>query len=230
MVCPSGLQPLERDHLNSTEMMRISLPAVGTRYGRLVFVGPGSRSSHWVFQCDCGSPQKETWHGPVRKGTVQSCGCLWRETVPGSNTTHGMTNTRIYRLWSMMHDRCRNPRNKRYESYGARGIAVCERWASFETFYADMGDRPEGKTLNRIDNDGPYAPWNCEWGTDKEQARNKRDNKLLTFQGKTQPLAAWAEELGLNYNTLNTRVQRGWSDERVLGTPIRKVSVAWRAS
>ena len=210
--------------------MTLSLPAVGTRFGRLVFIGPAERRSHWRFKCDCGSPEKETWHHPVRKGTVRSCGCLWRETVPGSNRTHGMTRTRIYRLWSTMHDRCRNPRNSHYPTYGERGITVCSRWRDFEAFYADMGERPPGMTLNRIDNDGPYSPANCEWASAVTQGRNKASNKLLTFNGKTQPLSAWAEELGMNYNTLNTRVQRGWDDERVLTTPIKKVSVAWRSS
>jgi hypothetical protein len=130
----------------------------------------------------------------------------------------------------MMLDRCRNPRNKKYACYGGRGITVCDRWLVFDDFYEDMGDRPAGQTLNRVDNDGPYAPWNCEWSSAKEQGRNKGNNSLLTCNGKTQPLSAWAEELGINYNTLNTRVQRGWSDERVLTTPVRKVSVAWRSA
>ena len=210
--------------------MRLSLPVVGARFGRLAFVGPTARSTHWTFQCECGSPAKEIAHYAVRKGTVRGCGCLWRETVPGANKTHGMTRTRIYRLWSAMHDRCRNPRNSHYPTYGERGITVCSRWRDFEAFYADMGERPPGMTLNRIDNDGPYSPANCEWASAVTQGRNKASNKLLTFNGKTQPLSAWAEELGMNYNTLNTRLQRGWDDERVLATPIKKVSVAWRSS
>lgn len=209
--------------------MTTILPPVGTRFGRLVFVGPAKRTSHWQFQCDCGSPAKETWHNPVRRGIVQSCGCLWKENVPGKNKRHGKTGSRIYRLWSMMLDRCRNPDNRSYARYGGRGIQVCERWQLFDNFYADMGDRPAGLSLNRIDNDGPYAPWNCEWATDITQARNKTNNRSLTFKGKTQSLASWAEELGINYKTLNTRVQRGWSDTKVLATPVRKVSGAWRS-
>jgi hypothetical protein len=209
--------------------MKRIVPPIGTRFGRLVCIGPAECSGRWKFQCDCGSPIKETWHNPVRRGIVQSCGCLWKETVPGNNKRHGKTRSNIYRLWSMMLDRCRNPENARYAQYGGRGIYVCARWHVFANFYADMGDRPEGLTLNRIDNDGPYAPWNCEWATASSQARNKTNNKMLTLSGKTQSLAAWSEELGVKYNTLNTRVQRGWSDERVLTTPIRKVSAAWRS-
>jgi hypothetical protein len=129
-----------------------------------------------------------------------------------------------------MLERCRNPNNSHYSRYGGRGIRVCDRWQVFDAFYADMGERPPGMSLNRIDNDGPYSPENCEWASAVTQGRNKTNNKLLTFQGKTQPLSAWAEELGMTYSTLNTRLQRGWDDERVLATPIRKVSVAWRSS
>ena len=108
-----------------------------------------------------------------------SCGCIWREVITATKKTHGMTGTRIYRLWSMMLDRCRNPNSDYYSNYGGRGIAVCDRWQSFENFYKDMGDRPAGKTLERVDNDGPYAPWNCEWASCQVQARNKRKQSVL---------------------------------------------------
>ena len=210
--------------------MTVRLPATGTRFGRLAFLGPTTRTSHWWFQCDCNSEPKEIRHHSVRKGLTHSCGCYRNERTQEACGTHSMSRTKIYRLWSMMHDRCRNPRNLYYATYGKRGIAVCSRWHDFGAFYADMGERPSGLTLNRIDNDGPYSPENCEWASAVTQGRNRTNNKLLTFQGKTQPLSAWAEELGLNYNTLNTRVQRGWSDDRVLATPVKKVSVAWRVS
>jgi hypothetical protein len=209
--------------------MKRIVPPIGARFGRLVCLGPTEDSGRWKFQCDCGSPVKETWHNPVRRGIVQSCGCLWKETVPGNNKRHDKTGSRIYRLWSMMLDRCQNPRNRAYPRYGGRGIYVCESWKVFDNFYADMGDRPDGLSLNRIDNDGPYAPWNCEWATNTTQGRNRTNNRLLTLNGKTQPMSSWAEELGINKATLNTRIQRGWNDEEALTTPVRKVSVAWRS-
>lgn len=210
--------------------MKRIVPPIGERFGRLVCVGPAESRGRWKFQCDCGSPVKETWHNPVRRGIVQSCGCLWRERVPGNNKRHGKTGSRIYRLWSMMLDRCQNPRNPKYIQYGGRGVYVCKRWKVFDNFYADMGDRPDGLSLNRIDNDGPYAPWNCEWATSTVQGRNKTNNRLLTLEGKTQSMSAWAEELSINKQTLSTRIHRGWSDKDALTIPIRKVSVAWRSS
>lgn len=189
-----------------------SLPLSGQTFGRLtVFDRCSQNPSYWWCQCSCGSAAKRIYRSSLTRGLTRSCGCLWRETVPGANATHRKTKTSIYRLWSMMLDRCRNPQNKRYARYGGRGITVCELWYNFENFYDDMGERPVGKTLNRINNDGPYSPDNCEWASLKTQARNKSTNKLLTHEGKTQSLAAWAEELGIKRQTLSTRLYRGWS-------------------
>ena len=192
-----------------------SLPLTGQTFGRLTVFGRCERDhSYWWCQCSCGSDPKRIYRSSLTRGLTKSCGCLWHELVPGANATHKKTRTPIYRLWSMMLDRCRNPRNRRFEQYGGRGIQVCKRWQQFENFYADMGDRPLNKTLNRINNDGSYCPENCEWADLKTQARNKTSNRLLTYKGKTQPLAAWAEELGINKNTLATRLYRGWSVAR----------------
>lgn len=194
-----------------------SIPLTGKTFGRLTVLVRCERDpSYWWCQCSCGTDPKRIYRGSLTRGLTRSCGCLWRETVAGANRTHQKTKTPIYRLWSMMLDRCRNPKNKKFARYGGRGIYVCAQWYKFENFYSDMGDRPKNKTLNRIDNDGPYTPTNCEWASLTCQGRNKSTNKLLLHKGKTQSLAAWAEELGINRSTLSTRLRRGWSVARAL--------------
>jgi|JI10StandDraft_1071094.scaffolds.fasta_scaffold85834_5 hypothetical protein len=112
--------------------------------------------------------------------------------------------------------RCRNPKAAHFARYGGRGIQVCERWLSFETFLADMGVRPAGATLDRMDNDGHYEPRNCRWVTRKANSRNRSDNRLLTLNGQTKTLAEWADVTGYSLATLQGRVQMGWQDERIL--------------
>ena len=140
------------------------------------------------------------------------------------NTTHGLHKTRENAIWREMKQRCSNPKHKKYPQYGGRGIKVCPEWESFERFYADMGPRPsDSHSIDRIDNDGDYELANCRWSTRSEQQRNKRNNRLMTHQGKTQPLSVWAKEIGINQNTLRYRIQAGWSDERAL------TSLPWTA-
>ena len=137
------------------------------------------------------------------------------------NFRHGMSRTSTYRTWSHMKGRCSNPNEARYKDYGGRGIKVCERWMKFENFLEDMGEKPDNKTLDRIDNDGDYCPENCRWATIDQQSRNTRRSKIMTYNGKTQPMIDWAEELGISYAVLKTRTRRGWTTERALGTPVR---------
>ncbi len=135
-----------------------------------------------------------------------------------SQYRHGMDGTKTYRAWGRMLERCRDPRRK---YHAGRGITVCKRWHDFVNFYADMGDRPDGMTMERIDNDGNYEPDNCKWATHAEQSRNTRYNHLVTFQGKTQCVTDWAEELGINRITLYSRLRKGWSVEKALTTLVR---------
>jgi hypothetical protein len=121
-----------------------------------------------------------------------------------------------------MRKRCTDLAHDNYALYGGRGIKVCDQWlGSFENFLADMGERPEGKFLERIDNNGNYEPSNCRWATRSEQARNRRTNHLITHNGVTQPLVAWAEQVGISRLTLRSRLREGWSTERALTEPAR---------
>ena len=123
--------------------------------------------------------------------------------------------------WGQMIARCYDPDNHKYPSYGGRGIRVCDRWICRRLFLEDMGDRPEGMTLNRIDNDGPYSPENCEWASHTAQAQNRRDNRRISFDGKTECLTEWARIYGLNRTTLRKRLDAGWSMEAALKAPIK---------
>jgi len=202
-----------------------SIDMTGRQYGRLTVLEPASRKGYWYCKCQCGV-KKQINGSSLRQRITSSCGCYRNERIRETKETHGKSNSKIYRLWSMMHDRCTNPANKYFKNYGGRGITVCPKWASFEAFYADMGDMPDGMSLERIKNNKGYSKENCKWATRKEQSRNRRSNRLLTYQGITQSLVQWAEHLGVNYNTLNSRVQRGWSDERVLTQPIKTINDA----
>lgn len=147
---------------------------------------------------------------------------------------HYSTNSRHkqrpeYWSWVAMKRRCLDPKNPAYHNYGGRldrPIAVCERWlgkSGFANFLADMGQRPTLEhTLDRIDNDGDYAPENCRWATPLEQSNNSRTNVLMEWNGKRLSIAAWAREMGLNYQTVFFRLQKGWSLEMALTTPPRQ--------
>lgn len=135
--------------------------------------------------------------------------------------THGMSHTRIYKLWIGMRVRCQYVGAPNYRFYGARGIAVCERWASFANFYSDMGDPPPGMSLDRIDSARDYSPDNCRWATDAQQARNRSNNRPIELGGITKLLQEWIEQSGIPYYTVRGRIDKlGWSVERALTTPV----------
>lgn len=170
----------------------------------------------WLCLCDCGQ-KKLVRSSHLIGGLVLSCKCLSREIASQVNTTHGRSKSRLYAVWNTMCGRCRDTSNERY---GGRGIAVCKRWrgkGGFANFVTDMGEPTAGLSIERKDNTKGYSPANCRWATRKEQARNKRTTRLITFNGQTKPLADWAEELGLSYKNTHRRIfARGWSVERAL--------------
>lgn len=119
--------------------------------------------------------------------------------------------SRAYRTWIGLRARCEDPKNSQFPNYGGRGIAVCERWQTFDNFFADMGAPPAGRSIDRIDNERGYEPGNCRWATQVEQRRNTRINVVLRHDGREQCVAAWADEVGISRKTLQTRLRRGWT-------------------
>lgn len=196
-----------------------ALDLTGQVFGRLTALAPTSRRSGgsvvWRCRCSCG---REAMIGSTTlKSHTRSCGCWQREQAQKQMRTHGQSRTPEFDVWHSMWQRCRNHRARRWHHYGGRGITVCERWQTFESFLADMGPRPSPElSLHRIDNNRGYEPGNCVWATLKEQARKKQNNRLLTLNGHTMCLAEWAEHLAVKRNTIYRRLKRGWSVEQAL--------------
>ena len=137
-------------------------------------------------------------------------------------TKSTVSNTPTYVSWMLMKGRCLNPNNDKYKRYGGRGITVCKEWLEFKNFYADMGKRPEGMTLDRKDNDGNYDLNNCRWATPREQANNRRDSRRIKFYDMDLTVTEWCDKLNINYKTFDCRLRNGWSVQKILTTPVRK--------
>jgi hypothetical protein len=152
----------------------IAFDITGKKYSRLTAIKRvGGLRNHWLFQCECGEITSVR-KAHVTSGRTRSCGCLAKELRKELFTKHGMSHTTEHNIWLSFRARCENPNHMYYKNYGGRGISVCDRWQKFENFYADMGNRPDGLTLDRINNDGNYEPSNCRWATWKQQNNNRR--------------------------------------------------------
>jgi len=184
-----------------------SVMKTGDTYGRYevlgIFKKDGKYQKYAFVQCNCGSEPRYVQVGVLRNGSSVSCGCFHKEQV----TKHGMWKSPIYAVWKNMHKRCYNPKDKRFNRYGGRGISVCDKWHDLKAFVDDMFPTyKHGLTLDRMDNDANYTPDNCRWATRAEQNRNYSRNLVITHDNQTMCLKDWSIHLKINYGTLWDRL------------------------
>lgn len=203
--------------------MPASLNLAGQRFGRLTAISPVPNYKHlhrgWECLCDCGNTVTVRVQ-QLRAGKTQSCGCLRRDNPP--TLSHGHTRrgkvTPTYSCWQAMCARCHNPNHPNYKQFGAQGIIVCERWSVFENFLADMGEKPGGLQIERLDNAGNYEPENCRWANRSEKGFNNRASRKYTVNGITKSFGQWAEHLGIGRVSLWERLKK-WPLDKALTTP-----------
>ena len=177
----------------------------------------------WHAKCACGVV-KIVNGSLLRRGTSTKCKSCANRKHANPMSTHGLSQMPIYGVWHQMMQRCHNPNHAAFDRYGGRGIVVAKRWHNVRNFYADMGERPKNRTLDRIDNNGPYSPENCRWATNRQQSLNTRQNRYLTHNGVSKTIVEWCEETGIGRGTLTSRIDRyGWSVEKALSTPARAI-------
>lgn len=192
----------------------------GKRFGRWTVLGYVGKSK-WECKCDCGAIRVISSNA-LKCGRTKSCGCYRQEVTTERNITHGMNKTPLHSRWLGMKNRCYNPNDSSYHDYGARGIYVCDEWKDdFRAFYdwSMSNGFEEHLSLDRVDNSGPYAPWNCRWADRATQNRNTRRNRLVTVGGKTQTIMDWAKEKGVREALIRRRLNAGWDAERAVSSP-----------
>ncbi|MCK1459130.1 hypothetical protein IVB34_12605 [Bradyrhizobium sp. 2] len=209
--------------------MKPASQLAGLRFGRLSVecrVLPNDKKGNtiWRCACDCGGLTTVTAI-QLRRGATQSCGCLQKERTLEAVVTHGKSKTRTYEIWFGMIRRCSDQSHKNYDRYGGRGIVVCDRWKSFENFIADMGEAPAGYTIERENNDGPYAPDNCRWATRKEQSRNTSVSIIVEFDGRRMSLPEACELSGLKYESVYMRMRRGMAFAEAVSKNVERIRV-----
>jgi hypothetical protein len=213
-------------------MPNISKNVSGQKFDMLLaveIIGKRGKANLWKCICDCGS---ETFAivSQLTRGDRTSCGCKKKQKKSPrpdlilrnkQNAKHAMSKSHTYKSWKSMKSRCYDKNDKDYPRWGGRGITVCDSWKnSFIEFYKDMGDRPNGHTIDRIDNNGNYELKNCRWAVPKVQSNNTRKNYYIEYMGKTQTAKQWAEELKtVEYKTILYRLRNGWETHAALTTP-----------
>jgi len=197
----------------------------GQRYGKLVVIGKDTTTpkNYWIVKCDCGNT-KSIFRGHLTANRIDNCGCITLEKRSKKNKTHGETNTRLFKIWNGMINRCSNKNNNSYQKYGGRGIIVCEEWHKYIKFrdWALSHGYNDTLTIDRIDVNGNYCPENCRWATNKQQANNRRNTRYFTYKNETHTISEWAEILNINIETLQTRINYKWSMNKIKNTPVKK--------
>lgn len=209
-------RPTNKKARRSCDMVGIAKDICGQRFGRLTVIARNGSDKNgnasWFCRCDCGT-EKSILGQSLRCGAVVSCGCYGKEVNSLRLFKHGSRNHYSYQSWYGMIQRCTNKNNKKWPRYGGRGITVCERWRKFENFLADMGERPEGTSIDRIDNDGNYEPGNCRWATQKQQGNNRGNNIRVIVSGKEVTASEASRMMGADRATVARRIRSGWSVE-----------------
>ena len=203
------------------------LNLVGQKFNRLkvlAFHSIKNNATQWLCKCDCGETIIVAGYR-LKNGHTQSCGCLAKENFKRITTKHGFSNHSAYHIYLNIIERCYNANNKMFKYYGGRGITVCTRWLGVDgmkNFLSDVGARPPGHDLDRKDNNKGYSPANCRWTTRANNMRNTRRNRNIEFNGKSQFLTAWANDIGCTLTALRYRLASGWSKEKTLTTPSQR--------
>lgn len=186
---------------------------IGKKFNKLLVMGVSHRNAHgeyFVFcDCDCGTTGKIVAFSDIKRSTTVSCGCVRRTWNTLNKRVHGLSHMKAYHIWTKIMDRCYNPKARSYKHYGARGISVCTRWHDVVNFIADMGDKPDGLSIDRIDNSKGYSPENCRWATNFEQAQNTRLNRMIEINGECFCLSEWIRRKGISMSTFYYRTKRG---------------------
>ncbi len=204
--------------------MRSHDDLAGKKIGRWTVLRRIGRRGHdyaYLCICDCGT-QREVVSGSLKSGSSTSCGCYLAELNRARCATHGRSKTPEFSAWQRMTMRCTNPNYWYFHRYGGRGIRVCARWLGhdgFANFLSDLGPRPTGYWLDRINNDGDYSPDNCRWASPTDQCRNRSSNHLLSNGDDKRTITEWAQLLGSGRKIIYQRLKRGWSEERAVTAP-----------